>query len=67
MPRAATPSYNAMAALPLPADIRLMNGVASAVYAVAAVGALIAGVLWLMRSPLFHELADELTLMLEPA
>jgi cell division protein FtsQ len=42
-----------MADMPLPADIRLMNGVATAVYALAAVGALVAGVLWLMRSPLF--------------
>ena len=40
-------------AVPLPADIRLMNAVASGVYALAAVGALVAGVLWLMRSPLF--------------
>jgi cell division protein FtsQ len=37
----------------LPADIRLMNAVASAVYLLAAVGAAVAGVLWLMRSPLF--------------
>jgi cell division protein FtsQ len=55
MPRAAAPRYNTMAPSPLvmPADIRLMNAVASAVYALAAVGALAAGVLWLMRSPLF--------------
>ncbi len=39
--------------LTLPADVRLMNGVASGVYLLAAVGALLAGVLWLMRSPLF--------------
>jgi cell division protein FtsQ len=54
MPRGAAPRYNTVApALAMPADIRLMNAVASAVYALAAVGALIAGVLWLMRSPLF--------------
>jgi cell division protein FtsQ len=55
MPRAAVPRYNTMAssAMVMPADIRLMNAVASAVYALAAVGALAAGVLWLMRSPLF--------------
>jgi cell division protein FtsQ len=53
MRRAAMPNYPATAALPMPADIRLMNAVASAVYALAALGALIAGVLWLMRSPLF--------------
>jgi cell division protein FtsQ len=53
MRRAAMPDYQATATLALPADIRLMNAVASAVYGLAAVGALIAGVLWLMRSPLF--------------
>ena len=55
MPRGAAPRFNTIApqALVMPADIRLMNAVASAVYALAAVGALIAGVLWLMRSPLF--------------
>ena len=52
MARAPTPLYNA-AAMVLPADIRLMNAVASTVYLLAAVGALAAGVLWLMRSPLF--------------
>lgn len=40
-------------ALPMPADVRLMNVVASSVFVLAAVGALVAGVLWLMRSPLF--------------
>jgi cell division protein FtsQ len=40
-------------ALPLPADIRLMNAVAGTVFVVAGAGALVAGVLWLMRSPLF--------------
>ena len=56
MPRAPTPRFNAAmrtAALDLPGDVRLMNAVANTVYALAAVGALVAGVLWLMRSPLF--------------
>ncbi len=43
----------ARAALPLPADVRLTHAVANAVVLVAALGALAAGVLWLMRSPLF--------------
>jgi len=46
------PAFNT-AALAVPADVRLMNALASAVYVLAAVGALVAGVLWLMRSPLF--------------
>jgi cell division protein FtsQ len=37
----------------LPLDVRLMNGVASAVFALAGVGLLAAGVAWLMRSPMF--------------
>ena len=37
----------------LPLDVRLMNAVSAAVFVLAAVGALVAGVLWLMRSPLF--------------
>ena len=41
------------ATLTVPADVRLMNIVASSVFVLAAVGALVAGVLWLMRSPLF--------------
>jgi cell division protein FtsQ len=39
--------------MPMPADVRLMNAVANTVFIVAAVGVLVAGVLWLMRSPLF--------------
>ena len=39
--------------LAMPADVRLMNVVANTVFVVAALGALVAGVLWLMRSPLF--------------
>ena len=50
MTRAATLTPSAAA---LPGDVRLMNAVASAVYLLAAVGAVVAGVLWLMRSPLF--------------
>ncbi len=41
------------ATLAVPADVRLMNIVASSVFMLAAVAALVAGVLWLMRSPLF--------------
>ncbi len=37
---------------PLPADVRLMNAIASTVFVVAGAGAAVAGVLWLMRSPL---------------
>jgi cell division protein FtsQ len=51
MPRAAATAT--ATAPPLPADIRLMNTVASTVFVLAGVGALVAGVLWLMRSPLF--------------
>lgn len=39
--------------LVLPADVRLMNAVASTVFVLASAGAAVAGVLWLMRSPLF--------------
>ena len=46
-------SASASVALPMPADVRLMNVVASSVFVLAAAGALVAGVLWLMRSPLF--------------
>jgi len=49
--RAAKPSVSSL--LPVPADVRLMNVVASIVYVLATVGALVASVLWLMRSPLF--------------
>ena len=37
----------------LPADVRLMNGVANAVFVLAGVGAMAAGVAWMMRSPIF--------------
>ncbi len=37
----------------LPVDVRLMNMVSATVFAAAVVGALVAAVLWLMRSPLF--------------
>jgi cell division protein FtsQ len=38
---------------PLPLDVRLMNGAATALFALAGVGLGVAGLLWLMRSPLF--------------
>ena len=50
---ARTPTFNPRAALVLPADVRLMNGVATAVFALAGAGVLAAGVAWLMRSPVF--------------
>jgi cell division protein FtsQ len=40
-------------AAPLPLDVRLMNGVATAVFALAAATLLLAGVLWLTRAPWF--------------
>ena len=39
--------------LVLPVDVRLMNGVATVIFVLAALGAAVAGVLWLMRSPFF--------------
>jgi cell division protein FtsQ len=39
--------------LPLPADVRLMNAVAAAVFVLAAAGAGVASWAWLMRSPWF--------------
>lgn len=48
-----TPKPSISAPLLLPLDVRLMNAVSAAVFVLAAVGALVAGVLWLMRSPLF--------------
>jgi cell division protein FtsQ len=50
MARAAAPSHPLTGT---PPDVRLMNLVASTVFVLAALGALVAGVLWLMRSPLF--------------
>ena len=38
--------------VPLPADVRLMNTLATALYVAAGAGVVVAGVLWLMRSPL---------------
>ena len=49
--RTARPAAAARAELPL--DVRLMNAAASVVYAIAGAGLLVAGLLWLMRSPLF--------------
>ncbi|MDO9091892.1 MAG: cell division protein FtsQ/DivIB [Rubrivivax sp.] len=47
------PKPGSGATLPLPPDVRLMNFVSGTVFVIAAVGALVAGFLWLMRSPLF--------------
>jgi cell division protein FtsQ len=47
------PRFDAAPAAAPPQDVRLMNALASTVFAVAGAGALVAGVLWLMRSPLF--------------
>jgi cell division protein FtsQ len=41
------------AATTLPIDVRLMNGVAAGIYALAVVALLVAGVLWLTRAPWF--------------
>lgn len=49
--RPARPGRAARVELPL--DVRLMNGVATAVFALAGAGVLAAGVAWLMRSPMF--------------
>ncbi len=43
----------ARAAVVMPPDVRLMNAVAQTLFVMAAVAAAVAGVLWLMRSPLF--------------
>jgi cell division protein FtsQ len=51
--RPAQPAAPARAAAPLPADVRLMNAVASAVFVLAAAGAGLAAWAWLMRSPWF--------------
>ncbi len=54
MPRAAATLNPAPAALlGLPADVRLMNGVASAVYLLGACALLAAAALWLTRAPAF--------------
>jgi cell division protein FtsQ len=49
----AAPARSLVAAAPMPLDVRLMNGVAAAVFALAALTLLVAGVLWLTRSPFF--------------
>ena len=41
------------AAAPMPPDVRLMNALASTMYLAAGVGVVVAGVLWLMRSPMW--------------
>ncbi|HRD98329.1 MAG TPA: cell division protein FtsQ/DivIB [Rubrivivax sp.] len=47
------PRLAARSATPLPADVRLINAVANTVFVLAGVGALAAGLAWLMRSPVF--------------
>jgi len=42
-----------MADLPAPTDVRLMNGVSTAVFALAGLALMAAGVLWLARAPWF--------------
>jgi cell division protein FtsQ len=51
--RPAATAAAAPGAAPLPADVRLMNAVATAVFVLAAAGAGVAAWAWLMRSPLF--------------
>jgi len=50
---------------PLPVDVRLMNAIASAVFALVAIGLLVAGALWVARLPVFAiraiQLEGELT------
>jgi cell division protein FtsQ len=53
MARAAAPVFNPLPLPGLPADVRLMNAVASGVFVVAGAALLAAGVLWLTRAPLF--------------
>lgn len=53
MARTITRPPQPAAAVPLPADVRLMNAVAGAVFVLTMIGAVASGVLWLMRSPLF--------------
>lgn len=47
------PRLAARGTVPLPADVRLMNTVANTVFVLAGVGAVAAGLAWLMRSPVF--------------
>ncbi|MCP5271788.1 MAG: FtsQ-type POTRA domain-containing protein [Burkholderiaceae bacterium] len=47
------PTPAVAATLPLPLDVRLMNGVAAGVFVLAALTLLAAGVLWLTRAPFF--------------
>jgi cell division protein FtsQ len=44
----------APAAVVLPADVRLMNAVASLVFALVLIGLLVAGLQWLTRAPMFN-------------
>lgn len=47
------PRFQPQPPVPLPLDVRLMNGVAGGVFALAGVAVLAAGVLWVSRAPLF--------------
>ena len=47
------PRFQPQQPVPLPLDVRLMNGVAGGVFALAGVAVLAAGVLWVSRAPLF--------------
>ena len=51
--RVRTPRPQAPARVVLPSDVRWMNALASAVYALAGAGLLAAALLWLVRSPMF--------------
>ncbi len=51
--RSPPPAAATRAGVPLPADVRLMNAVAAAVFVLAAAGVGVAAWAWLMRSPVF--------------
>jgi cell division protein FtsQ len=53
MARAAAPVFNPLPLAALPADVRLMNVVASGVFVLAGMALVAAGALWLTRAPLF--------------
>ena len=53
MARAPSTRTPARPAAALPPDVRLMNTLATALYVAAGVGVVVAGVLWLVRSPLW--------------
>ncbi|HLL11985.1 MAG TPA: cell division protein FtsQ/DivIB [Rubrivivax sp.] len=53
MPRAISRSTHLAMPVPLPADVRLMNAVATTIFVLTALAVVASSVLWLMRSPLF--------------